>query len=347
MKGFIKKLTACLVISCLLCGCSGGTKKEVKNQPEEEELEIGMCFDSFVIERWEKDRDVFVDTASSLGATVNVQNANGNIEKQIEQIRYLIDKKVDCIVIVAIDGEALKEVIGEAKKAGIPVVCYDRLIPNVNADLYISFDNEKVGNMLGNAVVNSGAKRVIMICGPLTDKNVPMVNQGFTTLMNANNVEVIDTYNCEGWKAELGGAYVYDHMELVRTADAIMCGNDDVATSVIKALAVAQLAGEIPVVGQDADLPACQHIVQGTQLMTVYKPVGKLAEEAAKLSVQLAKGQELDVTNKLSDGEYNIPYVTIEPVAVDKDNLDEVIIDGGFHSREDVYLNTLESTDSQ
>ena len=141
---------------------------------------------------------------------------------------------------------------------------------------------------------------------------------------------------------ELGSAYVYDHMDAVRNADAIMCGNDDIATSVIKALAVAQLAGEIPVVGQDADLPACQHIVQGTQLMTVYKPVGKLAEEAAKLSVQLAKGEELTVENEINDGSHKIPYVTIDPVAVNKENIDEVIIDGGFHSREDVYLNVGE-----
>ncbi|SFN95614.1 D-xylose transport system substrate-binding protein [Pseudobutyrivibrio sp. UC1225] len=347
MKGFLKKVAACLLMGCLFCGCTTKAGEAKQAQPEEDELEIGMCFDSFVIERWEKDRDVFVSTASSLGATVNVQNANGDVTKQIEQIRYLIEKKVDCIVTIAIDAEALTDVVADAKKAGIPVVCYDRLIANVNADLYISFDNEKVGNMLGSAIVSSGAKKVIMICGPLTDKNVPMVNQGFTKLMNANNVEIIDTYNCEGWKAELGGAYVYDHMDVVRNADAIMCGNDDVATSVIKALAVAQLAGEIPVVGQDADLPACQHIVQGTQLMTVYKPVGKLAEEAAKLSVQLAQGQTLNVMNKINDGEHNIPYVAIEPVAVDKDNLDEVIIDGGFHSREDVYLNTLDSEKSQ
>ena len=126
-----------------------------------------------------------------------------------------------------------------------------------------------------------------------------------------------------------------------------MCGNDDVATSVIKALAVAQLAGEIPVVGQDADLPACQHIVQGTQLMTVYKPVGKLAEEAAKLSVELAKGETLDVDGVINDGTNQIPYVAVEPVAVTKDNMDQVIIDGGFHTREDVYLNTVDTTDSQ
>ena len=344
MKGVIKKtFKYVLILSMmpgLLLGCGSVGESEANTDvPDDDSIEIGMCFDSFVIERWEKDRDVFVANATAMGATVNVQNANGNIDKQIEQIRYLIDKKVDCLVIIPIDGNRLKEVIGEAKRADIPVVSYDRMISDVNSDLYISFDNEKVGEMLGQAVANQGAKNVIMICGPMTDNNVPMVNEGFKSVMDENGVEILDTYNCEGWKAEYGSAYVYDHMDIIKQTDAIMCGNDDIASSVIKALAVAQLAGSIPVVGQDADLPACQHIVQGTQVMTVYKPVGKLAEEAAKLTVVLAKGEELDIDTKISDGTYEIPYVAIEPVAVTKDNLDDVIIDGGFHTREDVYLN--------
>ena len=340
MKGFFSKISALgLCLLMMLCGCgSSSSAGAVDKKSQKENLEIGMCFDSFVIERWEKDRDVFVATASSLGATVNVQSANGDVNKQIEQIRYLIDKKVDCIVVIPIDSSSLGEVILEAKRAGIPVVCYDRLISNVNADLYISFDNNKVGTMLGEAIVDSGAKNVIMICGPLTDNNVPMVNEGFLDVMTKNGVRIVDSYNCEGWKAEYGSAYVYEHMDLVRECDAIMCGNDDVASSVIKALSVGQLAGIVPVVGQDADLPACQNIVRGTQLMTVYKPVGKLAEEAAKLTVELAKGNKPEVEGTIYDGSFEIPYVAVEPIAVTKDNMDEVIIDGGYHSKEDVYL---------
>ena len=201
-----------------------------------------------------------------------------------------------------------------------------------------------VGQMLGESLANSGAKSVVMICGPLTDGNVPMVNDGFYSVMNENNIEILDTYYCEGWKAELGGAYVYDNLDTIKQADAIMCGNDDVATSVIRALAVCQLAGVKPVVGQDADLPACQHIVEGTQLMTVFKPVSKLAEQAAQLSVQLASGDDIDVDSTISDGQYDIPYVATEPVAVTRDNIDEVIIDSGFHSKEDVYMNVSEES---
>ena len=330
----------------ILSGCASSSADSANTSSDKEDsIEIGLCFDSFVIERWEKDRDVFVDTASSLGATVNVQNANGDVEKQIEQITYLIDKGVDCLVIIPVDGEALTDVIKNAKEKDIAVVCYDRIIPNADTDLYISFDNNMVGQMLGEALADSGAKSVVMICGPLTDGNVPMVNDGFYSVMNENDIEILDTYYCEGWKAELGGAYVYDNLDTIKEADAIMCGNDDVATSVIRALAVCQLAGVKPVVGQDADLPACQHIVEGTQLMTVFKPVSKLAEQAAQLSVQLASGENIDVDSTISDGQYDIPYVATEPVAVTIDNIDEVIIDSGFHSKEDVYMNIANESD--
>lgn len=345
MKGYMKKIVVMTLSLAMLSGCASSSADSANTSSNKEDgIEIGLCFDSFVIERWEKDRDVFVDTASSLGATVNVQNANGDVDKQIEQITYLIDKGVDCLVIIPVDGEALTDVIKTAKEKDIAVVCYDRIIPNSDTDLYISFDNNMVGKMLGESLADSGAKSVVMICGPLTDGNVPMVNDGFYSVMNENDIEILDTYYCEGWKAELGGAYVYDNLDTIKQADAIMCGNDDVATSVIRALAVCQLAGVKPVVGQDADLPACQHIVEGTQLMTVFKPVSKLAEQAAQLSVQLASGDDIDVDSTISDGQYEIPYVATEPVAVTRDNIDEVIIDSGFHSKEDVYMNVSEES---
>lgn len=340
MKGFAKSFAFIMAALLTITGCGNMTTANVEETDSaEDSIEIGLCFDSFVIERWEKDRDVFVDTASGLGATVNVQNANGNVDKQIEQIEYLIEKNVDCLVIIPVDGNALKDVVYKAKSREIPVVCYDRLIPNASTDLYISFDNNMVGEMLGEAIAKEDVEDVVMICGSLTDNNVSMVNEGFKSVMDKHGITILDTYYCEGWKAELGEAYVYDNKEIITEADAIMCGNDDVASAVIRALAISQLAGVKPVVGQDADLPACQHIVEGTQLMTVYKPVGKLAEQAAQLSYILASGQEISVDTTINDGSEEIPYVAVEPIAVTKDNMDEVIIDSGFHSHEDVYMN--------
>lgn len=343
MKKIVSVLLTFIVILAI-CGCGNKKISEVSNnEKEKNNLTIGLSFDSYIIERWERDRDVFVSTAKDLGADINVQSANGDIDVQISQIEYFIEKKVDVIVVVAIDSDKLTDVIKKAKDSGIAVIAYDRLIKNANVDMYISFDNEKVGTMMGDEIAShGGTKRVIMICGPMSDNNVSMVNNGFEHVMKTHNIEVIDRFYCDGWRAENGAEYVNKNIDMLSKADAIMCGNDDIATNVIRTLAVYRKAGQICVVGQDADLAACQHIVEGTQDITVFKPVEKLASEAAKYAVDLAKGNDIQIETTINDGKYDVPYVALDPVSVDKSNIDDVIIDSGFHSREDVYLNIAE-----
>ena len=126
----------------------------------------------------------------------------------------------------------------------------------------------------------------------------------------------------------------------------IMCGNDDLASQAIRALSEHRLAGQVTVVAQDADLAACQRIVEGTQEMTVYKPIEQEANTAAEFAVALGKGEDITsgegeykAVETFNDGTYDIPYYKIDPIAVTAENMDKVIIDGGFHTREDVYLN--------
>ncbi len=337
-------LAAAAAFLCLmpaLGGCGGSKEPADEERAEEKEpIRIGMSFDSFVIERWQRDRDVFVSTAKELGAEVNVQNANGNIEEQISQIEYFIDQKMDVIVIVCIDSGRLSDTVQKAKNAGIPVIAYDRLITNADVDLYISFDNERVGEMMGEGIAGSaGVRNVLMIGGPLADNNVSLVEKGFRSVMSKRHIAILDTMHADGWKAELGADYIYDHADMVERADAIMCGNDDIATAVVRALAERRLAGKISVVGQDADLAACQRIVQGTQVMTVYKPVEKLAQKAAECAILLAQGGDVETQDTIDDGSYLVPYVALEPVSVYRGNIDDVIINSGFHLKEDVYLN--------
>lgn len=322
---------------------SADSKNENKETIEEDKIQIGMSFDSFVIERWLRDRDVFVSTAKELGAEVNVQNANGDIEEQKKQIDYFIEKGVDAIVIVCIDSYGLREQVKKALDAGIKVVAYDRLITEANVDLYISFDNSMVGEMMGESLVNNGVKgkNVLMLGGSPTDSNVPLVEEAFKKVMKANNNSVLYSFHADNWEAELAAQYVYENVNVVARADAIMCGNDNLASQVVRALSEKRLAGDILVVGQDADLEACQRIVEGTQLMTVYKPVEKLAQRAAECTVQLILEDKVtgdDVITQ-SDGQYEVSYVAIQPISVTDANMDEVIIESGFHLKEDVYLN--------
>lgn len=342
MKTKVRLMIVCFLMIVSFAGCSEAEKSHEENiKQDEKKTVIGMSFDSFVIERWQRDRDVFVSTAKEYGAEVNVQTANGEVEEQIKQIEYFIKKQVDAIVIVAIDADKLTDVVIRAKKAGIPVICYDRLVRNADADLYISFDNEEVGAKMAAALflqAGTGAN-VIKVCGPDSDYNVSMVDEGFMRVCDAYRGKVIGSVNCENWRAEEAYSYISDNIELVKQADAIMCGNDSLAGEVIRALAERRLAGSIPVVGQDADLEACQRIIEGTQLMTVYKPVEKLAKAAAEYTVALAMGEKPDNQNEFFDGTYQIPYVKLKPIHVNKENIDQEIIDTGFHIKEDIYLN--------
>lgn len=340
-----RRRTGCLLFAlCLLLlqgGCGRMEESGREDAGEEEKIQIGMSFDSFVIERWQRDRDVFVSVAKELGAEVNVQNANGVVEEQRKQIDYFIQKGMDVIVIIAIDPVALRDSVKQAKAAGIRVISYDRLIDNADVDLYISFDNEMVGEMMARALLIKQIDNVIMIGGSPTDNNVPLVEGAFKRLMSKHRVQVLDAVHADNWRAEAAAEYIYENPLKVAQADAIMCGNDDLATQAVRALSENRQAGEIYVVGQDADLAACQRIVEGTQVMTVYKPVEKLATRAAEAAVALAKGEELagDDVTQVHSGAYRIPYIALEPVSVNRGNIDEVIIGSGFHLKEDVYLN--------
>jgi D-xylose transport system substrate-binding protein len=336
------------MVSCI--GCSSDHQKTNTKDEEEDPIQIGFSFDSFVIERWIRDRDAFVMTANQLGADVNVQVANGDVDTQISQIKYFIKKKMDVIVIVATDGDALKDVVKEARDAGIKIVSYDRLIQNAATDLYISFDNELVGEEMAQALMDElpDGGDIYVISGPDSDNNVEMIGQGFDKLLQKSNLSITYKKSCDNWNAELASDYVEEALREYPDVKGIMCGNDDLASEVFQVLSENRLAGKVCIVGQDADLSACQRIVEGTQTMTVFKQVENLAKAAAYLSVALGKGEDITdssinqdywVKETIDDGSQEIPYYKLDCIPVTKDNIDKVIIDSGFHTREDVYLN--------
>ncbi len=344
--GCKKRLIVLGVALCLvLNGCAGTDPESVTTRTKtSRQVEIGMCFDSFIIERWQRDRDAFVAKATKeLDADVNIQNANGDVEEQVKQIDYLIDKKVDVIVVVAIDSEAVTDAVKRAKKAGIKVIAYDRLIRNADVDLYITFDNEKVGTLMARTIKSKVPDdgHILMMCGPMADNNVPLVQEGFDKVLADTNIKVMATEHASGWTAEEGFDFVSDYLNTDANIDAVMCGNDGIASQVIRALSERRLAGKVCVVGQDADLDACQRIVEGTQTMTVYKPVEQLARKAAEYAVALAKGEVMTAPDTFYDGSQEVPYEGLEPIAVTKDNMD-VIINDGFHLEEEIYLNVPE-----
>lgn len=339
-----KKIISVILAVTLLVMCVGCSQNPVEStigkDNSNDAIQIGLSIDSFLIERWARERDLFVSKAQELGAEVNVQNANGEVEEQIKQIQYFIDKKMDVIVVIAIDDLALTDVIASAKKAGIKIIAYDRIIRDANVDLYISMDNEKVGELMAEYIKRSIGNEgtIIQVKGSPTDYNVELVQNGFERIIGTTNINIDYADYSEGWVAENAFRITNSYLNRGKIPDAIMCGNDSLAAQAIKALIESRLGGKVCVVGQDADLEACQRIVEGTQYMTVFKPVEKLAKRAAEVAVDMANGIPLGLKNTFNDGTYDVPYEKLEPIAVTKENMDEIIT-GKYHQRNEIYLN--------
>nr|WP_170006040.1 D-xylose ABC transporter substrate-binding protein [Bacillus fonticola] len=308
-----------------------------------QKVKIGFAMDTLEEERWLKDRDLFKKALESMGAEVDIMEANGDVALQISQAETLISRGVDLLVIVPYNAEAAAAIVEKAHSAGIKLVSYDRLVKNAEIDLYISFDNERVGEMQAEAITKLVPKgKYVYIGGAMTDNNAHLLKKGVFNVLqpfiDRGDITVVYDQWTKDWDPE--NAFV--NMEAALEAndnqiDAVISANDATAGGVIEALEALGLEGKIPVAGQDAELAAAQRIVEGTQTMTVYKPISTLTKKAAELTVSLAKGESVDADRKINNGKIEVPSVLLTPIPVDKSNIDETIIADGFHSREDVY----------
>ncbi len=306
-------------------------------------VKIGMAIDDLRLERWQKDRDFFVGKAEELGADVFVQSANGNETAQISQIENMISRGVDVLVIIPYNGMVLANVIAEAKAEGIKVLAYDRLINNADIDFYLSFDNEKVGELQAEALIKHKANgNFFLMGGSPVDNNAKLFRKGqmnvLQPLIDKGDIKVVGDQWVDGWLAE----NALKIMENALTAnnndiDVVVASNDSTAGGAIQALEAQGLAGKVYISGQDADLAAARRVVEGTQTMTIYKPIKLLATTAAELAVQLGKDQTPTSNASLNNGTKDVPAYLLTPIAVDKDNIDQTVIADGFHNKADVY----------
>lgn len=307
------------------------------------DLKIGMSIDDLRLERWQKDRDIFVKKAEALGAEVFVQSANGDATAQISQIENMLNKDIDVLVIIPFNGEVLTNVIAEAKKEGVKVLAYDRLINNADIDFYVSFDNEKVGELQAQAIIEKKPEgNYFLMGGSPVDNNAKLFRKGQMKVLqphiDSGKVKVVGDQWVDSWLAEKA----LQIMENALTAnknniDAVVASNDATAGGAIQALSAQGLAGKVAISGQDADLAAIKRIVDGSQTMTVYKPITNLADKAAEISVALGKEEKVASNSTLNNGAKDVPAYLLEPVVVTKENIDETVIKDGFHTKEAIY----------
>lgn len=338
---FKKNMIAVLMIVILLIISGCQDNNVIDETQANEKIKIGFSMDTLKEERWQKDRDIFVAEAEKLGAEVLVLAANGDDQKQIDQAQYLLDEGADVLVIVPHDAEIASKIVEMAHAKNVKVISYDRLVYG-DVDYYISFDNEKVGEIQSNYLVdtlgfNSG--NVVYIGGAPTDNNASLLRKGaLSVLASKKDVNVIYDEYTKDWEPKVAA----NHMEEVIDQyeddfGAVICANDTLAKAVTAVLAENQI--EAYIIGQDAEISAAQRIVEGKQDMTVYKDIRSLATKAAEMAVDVVNGETIETSKLIKNDIKAVPSILLEPVAVDASNMMELIINSGFHKYEDVYRN--------
>lgn len=319
---------------------------EQSSEPADKKIVIGLSMDTLQEARWKVDRDLFVARANALGAEVMVNSANSDDSVQLRDVNSFISNGVDVIVIIPHDGAAMAQAVRNAHEAGIPVIAYDRLITGVELDLYVTFNNVKVGEVQAQYLVDAlgGEGNIVRIYGAPTDNNAKLFKQGQDNILkpyiDRGAIKVVHEDWATGWQPQV--AKQITNAAITNNGHnftAILASNDGTAGGAIQALKEEGLAGQILVTGQDAELAATQRIVDGTQAMTIYKPVKTLATRAAEYAVKLAEGKPFVAQFELDNGFSLVPSVFLPVTAVDKTNIQETVIADGFRTFEDVYRN--------
>jgi|SRR5699024_5523405 len=354
MKYFIKGsmvMVVIILITLTMVGCTNQSsqtenqvnKDSTKLTSEEEKPYIGFVLDTLKDERWYQDKELFEEKVMDLGGNVKTLAANGSDEIQISQAELLIAEGVDVLVVVPTNADTTSTIVEKAHEAEVEVISYDRLIRNANVDHYISFDNEKVGELQARAIIDHTSEGdFAYIGGAETDNNAILLRNGtmrvLQPLIDKGEINLIYDSYTEEWDPNVAEQNMQDVLnDNGGEINAVIAANDGTAGGVINALSVENLTGDVPVSGQDAELSAIKRIVDGTQLMTVYKPINQLAENAANIAIQFANNESFSTDKTINNGKIEVPATLLEPISVTKNNIGETIIKDGYLTKEEIY----------
>lgn len=319
------------------------TEAKKEATPEDKELRLGLSLATLQEERWVRDKEKIEAECKKLGIDLKVQVANLDAAKQDAQCENLIAQGIDVLILAPQDAKAAAAIVEKAHKANVKVISYDRLIMDCDLDIYISFDNVKVGEIQGKYFTEKVEKgNIVFLSGAPTDNNAKLFKEGAAKYImpkvEKGDYKIVMEQAVVDWKPE----NALKLMENALTANkndiqGVLAPNDGTAGGCIQALASQGLAGKVPITGQDAELAAAKRIVEGTQSMTVFKDTRMLGEAAVQCALKMVKGEDLGVNGKVNNNKLDVPSILLTPVAVDKTNIDEILVNSGYLKKEDVY----------
>lgn len=357
-------LSASMVLSMTACTTSssssdssdsGSAAGETTGETKDiSEIVVGLSIGNTTEERWNRELTMFDKYAEEKGFTLNTQIANNDANKQVSQCENLLNQGVDVLIVQSLDAEGAAPIVESAHDAGVKVIAYDRFIMNADLDYYVTFDSVKVGEVEAQFVTEAAPKgKYIWLKGDPADNNAVLVAEGqknvLQPLIDSGDIEVVTEQWCLNWDPNEALTNTENGLSVAKNdVQGVIASNDGTAGAAVEALAAQDLAGKVPICGQDADLAACQRIVEGTQTGTVYKPLAALNQAACELAVAIATGADpasgvdssLGTWQTLDNNTKEVDSFTVDVEAISKDNLYEVLIErDAFHTVEDVYAN--------
>jgi D-xylose transport system substrate-binding protein len=328
-------VSAVLLVSATACGSS--SKSSGHKTPK-----IGVILpDSKSSARWETaDRPYLAAAFKKAGVKYDIQNAQGDKQAFQTIADQMITSGVNVLVIVNLDSGTGKAVLDKAKAQGVATIDYDRLTLGGSAQYYVSFDNTEVGKLQGQGLVKCLAEEkakkpvVAELNGSPTDNNATLFANGYNSVLNPKYAsgEYVKGPNqsVPDWDNAQAGTIFEQMLTSKPNIGGVLSANDGLANAVIAVLRKNHRNGQVPVTGQDATVQGLQHILAGDQCMTVYKAVKKEADAAAGLAIDLAKGRKGHTNGTVHDpvGKRDVPAYLLQPVAIFKNNIQDVIDDG-------------------
>ncbi|MEP6945709.1 MAG: substrate-binding domain-containing protein [Acidobacteriota bacterium] len=320
------------------------------NNPTEKRIKIGFAMATVKEERWQRDRDAFDAQCKKLNVDCVITVADNSSDRQANDVDNLLTQQVDVLVIAPQDATQAASMVDKAKAQGVPTISYDRLINSDKIDLYISHQVPVIGRKIAEYALSKMPKgNYVMVYGASTDNNaVIMKKEQLAVLQPAvdrGDIKIVAEQFISDWKKEL--ALNFAENALTQNADkidAFVVSNDGMAGGVVDAIAKRGLAGKIIVTGQDAQIDALQRIAEGSQTMTIYKPIIPLANAAVEAAIKLAKKEKLETKPFTNDAiKKDVPSILLEVTTVDRSNLMDTVIKDGYAKYDDVYKNVPES----
>lgn len=333
-----------LAIAMLFCALAFGMIASMAFA--QESVKIGVSFGSLQRERWLREWKMMEAYAKELGnVELVVLGADNDAMRQVAQAEEMLGQGIQALLVVAQDAEVAAAIVESAHQVNVPVIAYDRMILNADVDAYVSFNSIKVGEYMAEYLLKKYPKgNYVILKGSKTDNNANLVYQGQMNVLKPaiekGDVTVAFEEWCANWSPIEAAKYAEQALQLTdKNVQAILTSSDGLAEAAVETLGQYDLAGKVGVSGQDADVTACQRIVEGTQTMTIYKPLASLSKAGIDTAIALIKGQQPTFNGALNNKFKDVPAVMPEIYPVDASNIVDVVIKSGFHPVEEVYKN--------